>query len=214
MKGYFVKWVFFLIFLIASRMFFFEIYEVSQNSMENTLRNGAWVGIQKALYKINHGDIIVFKIGNKNMIKRCIGLPGDTLRILNAATIVNGSLLAPPTTAIVHAANHHADLVALSAIYDTYGKNWDFENFGPYIIPRKNMTIPLTETKWFMYQQIIEQEIYPQPIAELKISYTFKNDYYFLVGDNRHQSEDSRMFGPISKPQIIGKVIVDFQKLI
>jgi len=211
MKGYIIKWIIFLSILMLIRFFLFEVYEVSQNSMENTFKNGARVGIQKSFYKIRREDILVFTKGKKRMIKRCIGLPGDTVRITAGATMVNGKLLPAPEKAIVRNTDKSTDLVALSSIYNTYRSKWDFGNFGPYVIPRKNMTIPLTGINRSLYRHIIEQEIAPALLDELKSDYTFRNDYYFLIGDNRYQSEDSRMFGPISKHQITGKVIIDFR---
>lgn len=203
------KLLVFFVFLIFLRVFFFEVYEVSQNSMQNTFSAGVKVGVQKSFYEVSHNDILVF-CKSKPMIKRCIGLPGDTIIILNDETIVNGNFHVRPNTVNIECSNLHFDVPSLSFIFYTYGNNWDLKNFGPYVIPRKKMTIQITKRSLAMYQHIIKKEISPRSFDNLGSSYTFKNDYYFLIGDNRYHSEDSRMFGPVSKTELIGKVIVRF----
>lgn len=81
---------------------------------------------------------------------------------------------------------------------------WTITDFGPYYIPRKGDTIELTKVNTILYKILIEYESGKEPII-LK-SYTFKNNYYFVAGDNLFSSKDSRYFGVIPEDYIIGVV--------
>lgn len=94
------------------------------------------------------------------------------------------------------------------------------DNFGPITIPKKGMTIPLNEANIALYKGIIttfdgnENATYENGklMIDGKIinSYTFQQDYYFMMGDNRHASDDSRYWGFVPFDHIIGKVVVVF----
>ena len=73
----------FLFVLLILRVFFISIYTIDQNSMNNTYNNGDHVLLIKNLYKIKRNDIVIFNRENEDLIKRCIGLPGDSIKISN-----------------------------------------------------------------------------------------------------------------------------------
>lgn len=92
---------------------------------------------------------------------------------------------------------------------------WNNDNFGPLLIPKKGMTIPIDTHNICLYEKIMNtyddgihqitkqgaQVLYDgQPIT----SYTFKQDYYFMMGDNRHNSADSRSWGMVPYDHIVG----------
>lgn len=100
--------------------------------------------------------------------------------------------------------------------------NWNRDNFGPLVIPKKGMTVKLSADSIALWERAIK--VYEGNKLEQKngqffvngkaaTTYTFQQDYYFMMGDNRHNSLDSRYWGYVPADHIVGKpVFVWFSK--
>jgi signal peptidase I len=154
-------------------------------------------------------DVVVFnKPGTTEaFIKRCVAGPGDTLEIRRGDILVNGRVVVDA----VKVKRGGPEVPAWKVYPGVDSLGWDIDNWGPYILPCKGMEIVWDEKSLQLYgklEALFEirrtDVVNGEPVTQTD-NHTFKHDYYFMVGDNRHASHDSRFFGPVPDYDIIGK---------
>lgn len=229
MKKYFILILSILGISIAIKVFIFSVYIVSSVSMEPTLLIGDRILTKKILLseddekkKLKHDDIMVFRptdtlFAHQKYIKRCIGLPGDTIEIVRGQLIRNNIYLEKLNEIyrieqkdISNESDYRVSFLKNMIFPENNMINYTILNFGPLIIPKKGMKISLTHENKILYWCVIPQytgnytNVNSSGLSQNHV-YCVEKDYYFVMGDNYFNSEDSRYWGFLPEENIIGK---------
>ena len=176
-------------------------------------------------HSVARGDVVVFEFPGANdvlqhpsvvhYVKRCIGLPGDTMRIHSKLVYVNGSLVNPVSTTQFGSIMREQSEIEPGIFPKGLPFNRDF--WGPIVVPKKGMNVEITTENLDQWRLFIEREGHSirfttdgsiEIDGKLTASYTVDQDYYFMLGDNRDRSDDSRYWGFVPEKNIIGKAMM------
>jgi signal peptidase I len=124
----------------------------------------------------------------------------------------------PVVTSIARNISHEEE----PGVFPQIHNNWNKDNYGPIYIPQEGKTVALNSENLPFYKRIItEYEGNDLKVNgnEIRINgaiatkYTFKQNYYWMMGDNRHNSEDSRYWGYVPENHIVGKPVFIWMSL-
>ena len=148
-KNDILSYVIIILVVVLVRTFIITPVRVVGSSMDKTLKEGEILLLEKIDKKYKRYDIVVIKENNERIIKRIIGMPGESVKIVEGVIYINGE-----------------------AIEDKYASSYT----GDFSLDKFDL------------------DVIPE-------------DSYFVLGDNRIVSKDSRLLGPINKKKIQGKAI-------
>jgi len=175
---------------------------------------------------IHRGDVVVFEYPGSldevkppkavNYVKRCIGLSGDTVRIVHGKVIVNGNELILP---------RFAKPVEESAFYFDSRRATPFPpgsaftpfDYGPIVVPKMGDTVELDGSSISRWKTLIEREGHAVLLdgtnqvfidGRKTNQYVVERNYYFMLGDNRDNSLDSRYWGYVPDKNIVGEALM------
>lgn len=183
----------------------------------------------RGLRGLRHNDIAVFnypQVGGRisfkiNYVycKRCIALPGDSLCIVNGHYRCNnykGILGLQSEQDRLETVSDNAYDIAGMAVYPFDERvGWTFKHMGPLYIPREGDIMKLTAKEGTVYKSLLEYETGMTVIADWDTDcvlldgvpakkHLWRHNYYFMAGDNVHDSMDSRYWGLVPEKYIIG----------
>jgi signal peptidase I len=194
--------------------------------------SGEQVKIYRApgIRKVRRNDVVVFNSSHSNSgnriemhimkyyIKRCVGLPGDSIQVDNGFYSVRGVDELVGNRESQEGISRRDNGSFDGSVYYTFPEDsvihWTIKSFGPLYIPKENAVIPMNRTHYVLYKKLIEWEqkaalSYRDSIVYLNgkplDSYQFQKNYYFMAGDRVEDSQDSRYWGLLPEEYIVGK---------
>ena len=167
--------------VLTFRLFFLRAARVPTGAMSNTIIPGDHIFIYKLLGQPDRGDVVTFQrsAGSETLISRIIGLPGETIQVQGKLVYINGRILDEQRVVAKEIGRGYDPLTEVSS-----------EGRGPY--------------------RVFYTRHAPDSDGEFGVATPFQipDNSYFLLGDNRDNSEDSRYHGAVPRELIWGKASV------
>lgn len=200
------------------RAFLFEAYQIPSSSMRPDLTVGDFILVNKFTYgirepftnkvlididHIKRGDVVVFKdqnIRNRDLIKRVVGIGGDKIEYYNKRLTINGK----PLDYADDGTYDYTDKISADRSLDFHNQRFVEDIFGV-----KHSIITFSQVPPVVFSQVLDFKgrnncIYK---GDEGFTCTVPEDEYFMMGDNRDNSFDSRYWGFVPEDAILGKAI-------
>ncbi|ELA09705.1 signal peptidase I [Moraxella macacae 0408225] len=218
--------------VLAVRSFLIEPFNIPSSSMVPTLYTGDFIAVNKYTYGIRlpllnkkimdinnpqHGDVVVFRYPQNPKIyyiKRVIGVGGDTVSFDNGVLSVNGQAIAtqavefnanPTLTEQLYPVEQNAEQAKLQGVSEEQVASYTQETpsaGGQHLVRH------LGDNVWYQYASFLQQ-VSPTLLTSegKKWQVTVPQGQYFVMGDNRDRSADSRFWGFVPDENIAGKAV-------
>lgn len=197
--------------------FFLQLVKIPTGSMSNTILPGDRLIVNKYFSSIARGDLVIFNYPGDPSIRylsRVIGLPGETIEIRDDKVFINGQAL--PERRVYVEPQYAANASPLKTVRDEGGQSgwtayyykreeddlmgslFEMARYGtrtPFRIPVKGDPIP----------EDIADDVKARQVYDSDGDSKYDSDQYFVLGDNRDNSQDSRFWGTVPKHFITGK---------
>ncbi len=250
---------------------YYQIVRDAENEMRSYAGDQYQPGMGRAAVWQNFSVTARPPDKRENYIKRCVGIPGDEIKIIDRQLYVNGKAaenpedmqfnydvvtdgtllnpkaldklninegqlidgngryIMPLTGAMKKEIEQWSNVKSITPLiraagetyspifpHDTAHFRWNEDNYGPLVIPKAGVTIALSMENIALYRKLID--VYENNDIQVKdgkifingniaTSYTFKQNYYWMMGDNRHNSADSRFWGFVPEDHIVGEAV-------
>jgi signal peptidase I len=176
-----------------------------------------------AIRDVERGDVIVFVFpGYRDEVKpeeftfylkRCVGLPGDTIQVIDRVLYVNHELF--PIPRHLKFSYHRIHEGPEEGIFPP-GAPWNEDNYGPLVVPKKGMEIALNVENLERWETFIRREGHEIGVRGDSVlidgratsTYAVQRNYLFGMGDHRDNSLDSRFWGFIPEQNLVGTPMI------
>ncbi len=231
------SWTLLILAAIIIKSSIFAAYFVPTGSMENTIMTGdllignnlsynihtpGRIGIPftkigldiprlqcRGFEEINAGDIVIFRFPQEralNYVKRCVGLPGQQVAIKNKKIYIDGTVYNNAENTVFRRERIYGENLVNRGIFPSGNGNED--NYSEIYVPAEGDTLFFDAHPYDLIQNVARLNGDHISYTDPNQYYVAQQNYYFMMGDNRDESYDSRFWGFVPEKMIIGKPVI------